>query len=53
MRNPPYDGDSEEWVVMQTRTWVLAAGVAALLGEAVALWAPGWVIGMVSGAASS
>lgn len=36
---------------MQTRTWALAAGVAALLGEAAALWAPAWVIGVVSGAA--
>jgi hypothetical protein len=30
---------------------VLAGGTAALLGEAVALWAPGWAIGVVSGAA--
>jgi hypothetical protein len=51
LRWPPYDGDNEEEVVMQTRTWVLTAGVAALLGEAVALWAPGWAIGVVSGAA--
>lgn len=36
---------------MQTRTWMLAAGVATLLSEAVAIWAPAWAIGAVSGAA--
>jgi hypothetical protein len=48
---PPYDGDNEEGVVMPTRTRLLAAGAATLLGEAAALWAPSWAIGVVSGAA--
>ena len=48
---PPYDGGNEEGVAIQTRTWVPAAGAAALLGGAVALWAPIWTIGVVSGAA--